>query len=158
MLPRLSAKHTGKYQKILKYPRFDDDLAAALEDQVLSHRTECSAGNANIPELRTCRCPQSDEDKSKISKKIKSPCGTGTSCAPRCPALLFPGISAAESGFGDVQRERFRAPGSLPVTPGSLPVTGARVAHLVQYLADQSRELGLERVRTLTLPLSQDQS
>ena len=24
--------YTGKYQKILKYPRFDDDLAAALED------------------------------------------------------------------------------------------------------------------------------
>jgi hypothetical protein len=25
-------RDTGKYQKILKYPRFDDDLAAALED------------------------------------------------------------------------------------------------------------------------------
>jgi len=67
-------------------------------------------------------------------------------------------VPAGRVGFGDVQRERFRAPGSLLVTPGSLPVTGARVAHLVQYLADQSRELGLERVRTLTLPLSQDQS
>ena len=30
--PCLRRDDTGKYQKILKYPRFDDDLAAALED------------------------------------------------------------------------------------------------------------------------------
>ncbi len=33
---------------------------------------------------------------------------------------------------------------------------GARITYLVQYLVNQSREPGLERIRTLTLPLGQD--
>jgi hypothetical protein len=103
-----SAKHTGKYQKILKYPRFDDDLAAALED----------VGDQSILVIAVL-CFLTERNVQRVT-------------------------------------QHSRTPGSLPVTPGSLPVTGARVAHLVQYLADQSRELGLERVRTLTLPLGQD--
>ena len=33
---------------------------------------------------------------------------------------------------------------------------GARITYLLQYLVNQSREPGLERIRTLTLPLGQD--
>jgi hypothetical protein len=39
-------------QKILKYPRFDDDLAACNRGLVLSHRTECSACNATFQNTR----------------------------------------------------------------------------------------------------------
>jgi hypothetical protein len=33
---------------------------------------------------------------------------------------------------------------------------GARITYLVQDLLNQSREFGLERIRTLTLPLGED--
>src|SRR5438067_12396939 len=33
---------------------------------------------------------------------------------------------------------------------------GARTTYLVQYLLNKSREPGLQRIRTLTLPLGQD--
>ena len=33
---------------------------------------------------------------------------------------------------------------------------GARITYLVQYLLNKSREPGLQRIRTLTLPLGQD--